>query len=138
MEFNYDKTYKIKWRKFIIKKYSLYDLKCLGFPDGKFLFDLPSKPAKYWENKNNILQFLNDLKDKLNLTTAVDWNSLSQNQIISFGGGSLLHKYSLYDLKCLGFPEGKLEFDSSNKPHGYWNNETNVIHFLSKLKTNSI
>ena len=118
----------------ILQKYSLYDLKCLGCPDGKFLFDLPPKPAKYWENKINILQFLNELKEKLQLNTIEDWNSLTVHQIKLHGGGSILHKYSLFELKCLGCPDGQSKFDIPPKPEGFWNDENNVLQFLNELK----
>ena len=118
----------------LFAKYSLYELKCIGFPDGKQYFNLPPKPAKYWLEKDNVIQFLNDLSDKLNLKTPKDWNSITKKQIQSFGGVSLFDNYSMYDLKCLGCPEGKFLFDLSPKPPGYWSIEDNILQFLSTLK----
>ena len=123
----------------LLNKYSVFDIKCFGFPSGKLQFTKSklSKPSKYWENKNNIYQFLNELKEKLNLQTFNDWNSITTNNIQSLPGGSrLLQKYSLYELKCFGFPDGKLSFSKSNpsKPIGYWDKKDNVIDFLNELK----
>ena len=114
-------------------KYKLYDLKCLGFPDGKFN-KTNQKPSGYWENEQNVIQFLLKLKKKYNLQTVEDWNSITYYQIKLNGGRSLFTKYSLYDLKCLGFPDGKLFFDKPKQLKGYWDEEQNVIQFLEKLK----
>ena len=120
----------------LLNKYSLYDLKCLGYPNGKEYFNKPNqvKPAKFWENKENILQFLDKLKKELNLNTPNDWNNITKKQIQLFGGGSILNKYSLLDLKLLACPDGKSIFNPSPKPSGYWDNEENVLQFLSELK----
>ena len=124
----------------LFRIYSLYDLKCLGFPDGKNNFKLPieSKPEGYWEKRENIDQFLNELKENLNLKTFEDWNLLRKEHIYEHGGGSLFIKYSMYDLKCLGFPDGKLHFDkpSKYKPAGYWDDNNNILLFLDQLKEN--
>ena len=112
---------------------SIYELKCMACPEGKFMFD---KPPGYWDNKENIDQFLNEIKQKYNLNTPEDWNTLSQKLIESLGGSGLLKKYSLFDLKCLGCHEGKYLFDNQNisKPPGYWDEENNRNHFFEKLK----
>ena len=118
------------------EKYSLYELKCFGFPDGKLKFNSENKPAGYWNNQENVLQFLDDVRVELNLNSANDWNSITYKQIESFGGGSLLQKYSLYELKCLGFPDGKHIFDPTPKPSGYWDDENNILNFIKDLKEN--
>ena len=122
----------------LLRKYSMFDLKCLGFPEGKLEFDLPnkSKPSKYWENEENVKDFLLKLKEEYNLKSANDWNLITQKQIILIGGSTLLRKYSMFEIKCLGFPEGELEFDKPNKskPSKYWENKENVTKFLLKLK----
>ena len=120
----------------LLSKYSLYDLKCLGFPDGKFDFDRKNqyKPQRYWENKDNVLHFLTMLKEKYNLQNSNDWNSITAKQIQLNGGGSLLSKYSLYQLKCMGFPGGKFDERIPSKPPGYWDKEENISNFLVMLQ----
>ena len=129
----------------LLMKHSILEIKCIGYPEGKSYFELPKnkkkpkkekKPDGYWDKDENILHFLKELSIKLNLKTIDDWNSITAKQIKLNGGGSLLLKYSLYDLKCLGFPDGKLLFDKPNnkKTHGYWENEENIQNFLCKLK----
>ena len=125
--------------KSLLSNYSVYDLKCLGCPEGKLMFTKPiqSKPSGYWDDRENVLQFLREIKEKFNLKTPKDWNLLSKNNILSCnGGGSLLHKYSMFDLKCLACPEGNLIYDkpSQNKPPGYWDDEENRNQFVEKLK----
>ena len=116
--------------RYLLQKYSIYDLKCLGFPDGKLVFD-KYKSSGYWKNKENVLQFLKTIQEKYNLQTINDWNSITHKHIQLNGGGTLLTKFSMYELKCFGFPSGKLFFD---KPPGYWINKQNVLLFLNEIK----
>ena len=120
----------------LLKNYSLYDLKCLGCPEGISLFNKPVKSAGYWDKNENIHNFLDILKVKLNLNSPEDWNKLSSKQIKAFGGGSLLHSFSIFDLKCLGCPEGKSLFSLPYKPPGYWDNDENIKKFLDQIKQN--
>lgn len=113
-----------------IQKYSMNEIKCLAFPDGKLIYNPENKPAGFWENSENILRFIEDLREKYNLKTAKDWNSISSKQIIKLGGGYLLQKKSLYELKCLGFPEGKKLF----KPAKYWDKRENILKFIDEIR----
>ena len=118
----------------LLHKYSIYDLKCLGFPDGKLIYKKKHRKNGYWDNENNILQFLNEIKQKYNLNTFENWNSITYKQINASGGSRLLSKYSLYDLKCLGFPEGKFDKPNQYKSSGFWDDKNNVIQFLDEIK----
>ena len=118
----------------LLKKYSLYELKCMGCPEGKSSFNNPPQPPGYWKNEEYILQFLSKIKEKYNLSTPEDWNSITTSHIISNGGRTLLNKYSMFDLKCMACPEGKLSFNIPPQVSGYWDNEENIIQFLSKIK----
>ena len=125
----------------LLVKYSLYEIKCMACPEGKSSFKNPKQPTGYWDNQENILNFLSGIKEKYNLNTLEDWNSITHNHIQSNGGGSLLSKYSLYEIKCMACPEGKSTFNkpsegksSFNNPPGYWENQENILNFLSKIK----
>ena len=120
----------------ILKKFSLYEIKCMGFPAGKYVFNKQIKSSGYWENKENIDNFLHFLREKLDLKTPYDWNLLTQKQIIQFGGNSLLKIYSLFEIKCLGCSDVKFLFLQPNKykPHGFWNDNENIKQFLNDLK----
>ena len=115
----------------LLKKYSLFELKCLGFPDGKLLYD---KPIGFWDNKDHVIQFIDKMKEKYNLKTKDDWNSLNYNQIISNGGSSLLHKYSIFELKSIGFSNDNFDFKSSFKSKGFWDDENNVLLFMKEIR----
>ena len=117
----------------LLSKYSMYELKCMACPEGKLIFDIKHPPG-YWENKENILKFLSEIKQKYNLNTPEDWNTITQNHIQSNGGNRLLSKYSLFDLKCMACPEGKLKFNNPKQPPGYWENEENILKFLFEIK----
>ena len=122
----------------ILQLYTISELKNLGNPDGKLLHQKPNKPAGFWENDENIKQFLLQLKEKLNLNTFNDWDSITKKQIQENGGNRLFSKYSLYEIKCLGFPDGKFKFKKvhNKKSKGYWNKEENINDFIQKLKDN--
>ena len=115
----------------LFKKYSVYELKCIACPEGKTLFNNPPHHSKYWTTRENIDNFLSKIKQKYNLNTPEDWNSITQDHITSNGGWRLIHKYSMYEIKCMACPEGKSIF---NNPPGYWENEENIRKFLSKIR----
>ena len=114
--------------------YSMNELKCIACPDGEFIFDKPNLTFGFWDKIENVQNFLFELKEKLNLQTIEDWNSITCKQIEQFGGKRLLGKYSIFELKCLACPEGKSMFNKKQNPHGYWNEESNVQLFVDKLK----
>ena len=118
----------------LLKTYSMFEIKCFGFPDGKSLFSQPKKSQKYWENQENIQSFLLMMKEKFNLNSAEDWNSITFNQIKACGGCRLLKKYSVYEIKCLAFPGGIDIYVKPNKPFGFWNNDLNFQNFINRLK----
>ena len=120
----------------LLSKYSMYELKCMACPEGNLIFNNPKQPSGYWENEDNILQFLSKIKEKYNLNTSEDWNSITHKLIRSNGGSSLLHKYSIYELKCMACPEGKSMFNDpkETKPSGYWKKHENILQFFSEIK----
>ena len=119
--------------KTLLKLYSMHEIKCLACPEGKFIFNKPPQPFGYWENKENVQNFLLELSQKYNLNSPEDWNSITQKLIQSNGGGTLLNKYSIFDIKCMACPEGKPAFNKTNQS-GYWENKENIENFISKLK----
>ena len=114
----------------LLTKYSMYEIKCMACPEGKSIFN----PKGYWENKENILKFLADIKQKYNIKTPDDWNLVTQKQILSNGGAVILRKYSLYELKCMACPEGAPIFNNPPQKSGYWGNKDNIDKFFSELK----
>ena len=117
----------------LFSKYSMFDLKCMACPEGKLIFNSPPQPPGYWEKQENIDKFLSKIKEKYNLNTPEDWNSITRRHITSIGGWGLLSKYSVFELKCMGYPEGKSIFNEP-KQSGYWEKQENIDKFLSKIK----
>ena len=118
----------------LLKKYSMFELKCMGCPEGKSTFNNPPQSAGYWEKQKNVVQFLSKIKEKYNLNSPEDWNSITTNHIISNGGRTLLAKYSLFKLKYMACPEGISEFTIPPHSAGYWENKENILNFLSEIK----
>ena len=131
----------------ISRKYSIYELKCLGFPEGKDFFkkrqvNKMKKPANYWKDTNNIENFLSNLKNKLNLNSDDDWNLITSSDIISNGGKSLLKLFSLHDLKLIGCKKENIEqmlkqnkkITKTKKQINYWKNDDNVKKFINNLR----
>ena len=118
----------------LLTKYSMFEIKCMACPEGKSIFNNPKQQSGHWENTENVLQFLSGIKQKYNLNTPEDWNSITTTIIASNGGWSLLSKYSMFELKCMACPEGKLIFNSPNKSPGYWENQENIDKFFSGLR----
>ena len=118
----------------LLSKYSMFDLKCMACPEGKSTFDSPPQTSGYWENQENIDNFLSKIKEKYNLNTPEDWNSITSNNIKSNGGRTLLKKYSMFEIKCMACPEGKSIFSNPPQISGYWENRENIDNFLLKIK----
>ena len=116
----------------LLKKYSILEIKCMAYPEGKLIFKAQS--PGYWDKEGNIHDFLSEIKEKYNLNTPEDWNSITKNHIQSNGGITLLKKYSLFEIKCMACPEGKSTFNHAKQASGYWENQENIDKFLSKIK----
>ena len=123
----------VKYGPLLLQKYSVYDVKSIGFPSGKFTKHT-AKPYKYWANKYNILDFLNIVEKEYDFKTFTDWNSLNQSKIIALGGARLLKLFSIFEIKCMGCPEGIDYFDKPKKPPGYWENRENITNFIDSFK----
>ena len=59
---------------------------------------------------DSVLQFLSGIKQKYNLNTPEDWNTVNHHHVQSSGGSAILKQYSVYQLKCMACPEGTLIF----------------------------
>ena len=57
----------------------------MACPEGKSIFRHPKHSPGYWENQENILQFLYEIKEKYNVNTPEDWNSITATHITSNG-----------------------------------------------------
>ena len=117
----------------LLKKYTIYEIKCLGFPEGKDKFSKPNKKAEYWNKQENIQIFLSELKEKLNLKNPKDWNLITSKDIINNGGRTILKNHSMLNLKlfgCSSVEENEIKQNSLT----YWESKENISNFLSKLE----
>ena len=118
----------------LLNIYSINEIKCLGCPELEISFKSMKNSIQFWKNQENIQNFLIYLKETLNLNDVDSWNLLTRKDIETCGGFSLLKMYSLYDIKCMGCPAGKLIFNRKRKPNGYWNDHKNIQFFIDNLK----
>ena len=124
----------------IFKYYTLYQIKCIISPNlllkEEYKWKRKKKSKGFWENNYNVDQFIENLSIQHNLKTWEDWNLITSKDIIDFGGGSLLKKFSLFQLKSKGCPELiNYNFSDNNfKPKGFWDKQQNVREFLDRVK----
>ena len=122
----------------LLNLFSMYEIKSIGCPEGKFLFNKPleKRYSGFWNDDENIYNFIEHVRTSFQFNSIEDWNSLSISNIHSVGGSHLLHIYSIFEIKCMGCPEGKLVFlhNANKKPIGYWDNDENISLFLDKLE----
>ena len=76
-------------------------------------------PNFYWDNTDNIIEFIESLREKFKVLTDDDWYRISNEQIQLSGGRSLIMKYgSFYKLLKSIYPEKKWKkskFQNRNK-----------------------
>ena len=122
----------------ILNQFSMHEIKCLGSNQLQLLENKKElKPHGYWDNLENIKMFLKQFGEEFQLHTSEDWLKVSYNQIKSYGGGYLLNKYSIHEIRCFGCPEIKnIHSPKKIKPKGFWNDENNRNEFIQKLKVN--
>ena len=123
----------------LLKKYSINEIKSMGSSEYSNIYkDKPqNKDYGYWNNEENINKFFELLKNKYNLNTKQDWNSLTCKEIRKSGGVSLLNKYSIKQLRLQACPELKDTIKIFKKPkkmNGFWNKHENIIQFLDEFK----
>src|SRR3990167_6712006 len=64
-------------------------------------------PRDYWGEEKNLIEFKQALIDKYNIQTMEDWYRISQDQIKTVGGRSLIRRYGIVGLLKIYFPEYK-------------------------------
>ena len=79
---------------FIIRKYdSLFDCLSTLFPSTSWnIFDFRTSP-NFWENRENVFNFLEHVKNELKITHQNDWYRISRSQIVKLGGATLLNTH---------------------------------------------
>jgi len=72
-----------------------------------FASKLQRLPSAYWDDFNNVYNFIRKAEKALKVTEFQDWYRISTRQLAALGGQGLLMKYKLYDILCRVFPEHK-------------------------------
>lgn len=68
------------------------------------------KPAGYWHNIDNQRKALDEIREKLELTTAEKWATVKRKQINDLGGSSVITRYrSIYDALVALYPSENWE-----------------------------
>lgn len=126
----------------LLTKFTLFEIKCKANSDFVSRSIKKIKPKGYWNDKNNIKEFIKNIKLQLNLNSPEQWNRISSKDIISFGGSSILKIYPLHELKCMGSDEIRLNKNNlfshqkrkKSFPNGYWDDINNVNNFIKNVE----
>ena len=100
--------------------------------------EFKSKHQNYWKNPSNQREFMESLKLSLKIRHWTDWYSVSCQQIIDNGGGSLLKDYfngSPSKLITSTLPQHPWKMNEFKFKHqNYWKDPSHAIDFLDLLK----
>lgn len=90
-------------------------------------------PHGYWDNKKNVLHFVEYLAEQLGFKDMKDWYRISSEDIVKNGGSQLLEKYgdSCSEVIISAYPEYDWTIWKFERvPRCYWNHEENRRSFL--------
>ena len=108
-------------------------------------------PKGFWNDVNNVKEYMNWLSDKLNIKTMEDWYKVSKEvksikyikinyykikDIIENYGSSLIKHYneSIINLIKSAYPNYNwLPWKFNHAPKGFWSNENNVKEYMNWL-----
>jgi hypothetical protein len=94
-----------------------------------------NKPYRCWESKENILQYLDWLKEKLNYTSMEDWYKVSTKDFEDNYGEGLLARYNECRIKCLQdvYEYNWLPWKFRAVYKGFWNDIKNCKAYMDWL-----
>ena len=119
----------------LLRKYKMSVKKLLNtlYPELKNI-----SANNYWHSIENQRKFMDDLYEKLNLQTPLDWKNIKRSQISYHGGYSLINKYNWNFpllLKTI-YPEvewGFVKLRQPSKTRKYWQSIENQKSFLNEI-----
>ena len=126
----------------LLTRKRMFDIITIACPEYKLPYEQEikhkRKPRGYWDRQRNIDNFIIKLKEKFNINDVHDWHKISNQDIQSMGGSSLLVKYKhLNDFKKLACPEYHdkyLKDKIISKTVKFWYNPSNVKNFIEQLR----
>lgn len=94
-----------------------------------------NKPNRCWESKENILQYLDWLKEKLNYTSMEDWYKVSTKDFENNYGEGLLSRYNECYIKVLqyAYEYNWLPWKFNFTYTGFWNDIINCKSYMDWL-----
>jgi len=112
---------------------SLQKAVAVAFPE----LGLPAstrKPPGYWQERKNRRAFIEEVAEKLGITSAEDWSKVTLKQVAALGGRGMLQHYSNSLQRALEdiYPGREWsDYDSAGKRRrGYWDDMANRRAFL--------
>eukprot|EP01125_Pyxidicula_operculata_P009004 TRINITY_DN2973_c0_g1_i1.p1 TRINITY_DN2973_c0_g1~~TRINITY_DN2973_c0_g1_i1.p1 ORF type:complete len:519 (+),score=100.26 TRINITY_DN2973_c0_g1_i1:46-1602(+) len=123
------------FKKNILDRYgSVHNLLSCIYPDKKWLpWKFSKVPIAYWDDKKNQMEYIQWLREELNLKNEDDMYTLSFQTINKFCGGGLLSKYKNSIISLLNgvYPEHKwYPWMFSKVPSTYWRTESNQKEYI--------
>ena len=96
------------------------------------IFQFKSLPHKYWQNKENQLFFLENIKKQLKINKEEDWYNIYSQDIKKLGGKSLLNIHqNLYQLLKTNYPNYQWKvWKFSEVTKHFWSSIENQRSFL--------
>ena len=93
-------------------------------------------PNNYWQNKENQVRFMDNLRKNLNLKNVQELKNIPISLIHINGGHRLLRHYSSYhQLLSTIYPNEQWDpLDFAHISRNYWNNSENIVKFLNSMK----
>lgn len=90
------------------------------------------RPSGFWSSKENQRNFLDSVKNELNVKNLADWSKLSHSNISALGGRTLLTKYgeSIHLMLKEVYPEHSFDF-----MRHYWDIEENQVTLMDRIAT---
>eukprot|EP01114_Cavostelium_apophysatum_P017176 TRINITY_DN5039_c0_g1_i2.p1 TRINITY_DN5039_c0_g1~~TRINITY_DN5039_c0_g1_i2.p1 ORF type:complete len:696 (+),score=154.40 TRINITY_DN5039_c0_g1_i2:15-2102(+) len=93
-------------------------------------------PLNYWNDKENQRSFFADLGKKLNFQRWEDWYQISKQEIVEFGGASLLSHYGRSLIAAVTGAMDEYPWDLDRFPikeEGYWKVKANQRQFMDRM-----
>jgi hypothetical protein len=124
---------------------SLHKLLYSLYPEYKFiLYKFKIAPHKYWMNKENIINYLNDLYNYKKFTNIEDWYKITRNDFVEYYGNGLLDRYGSHMkiiIDNINYNWNKLKFIKagySTKACSFLNRLSLAINYDIRHKLNNI
>ena len=95
-----------------------------------------SVPKRYWEDKNNVIKYMNWLSNELHINKYEDWYNVSREDILNKYGNSLLGMYNNSHIKLITTIYNDydwLPWMFKSSPRKYWEDKNNVVKYMNWL-----